>query len=1055
MLAGVSQPRCWQAAGLRPAIIRRRTYKQRLLLSLVCGTVGRGGIGQLAWSSEAGGRVAIYHLRAQVIARSAGRSAVAAAAYRHRTRMLDERTGTDHRFDRNEIVAHAEMALPAQTPAWLRTLLAGRAPDRASEALWNRVEAEERTAHAQLAREIVIALPTELTRAQNIALMQDYVAAAFSSRRQVADWVYHDKAGNPHGHIMLTLRPLTEAGFGRKTSVHVDANGVRQVRTWAGDRDSLRGWRAAWAETANRHLARAGFETRIDHRSFRAQGIALTPSIHLGPAGNAIRLKAGTADRSLEVNRVRAENARGIEAEPERLIALLTHEKSVFDDRDVARAIFRYVDDPDQFERIRLKVLQSDELVMLVPDLRDPDSGRRVTQLLYTSREMLGIERAMAQRAIRLAARRDHDVRPAFVARALAVEDQIIRDQSQGRFGFSEEQKEAVRYLTGDERIRAVVGLAGAGKSTLLAAARRAWEADRYTIHGAALAGKAAEALERSSGIKARTLASWELAWSQGRDRLGRDDVFVIDEAGMVPSRQLARVLAEVETRAAKIVLVGDAMQLQPIEAGAAFWAGAGGGGYVVLQGIRRQYEAWAQAASLVLARGQAGEALRAYDAHGAVRFRANGEETRAALIADWMAARASGSSLILAHRNRDVWALNAGVREALQAAGALAAGEPFRTARGDRAFAAGDRILFLKNDRALGVKNGMIGTVAQAGRGRIEVRLDGNRTVVVEEEGAYPHVDHGYAVTIHKAQGTTVDRAFVLASPSMDQHLAYVALSRHRESAVLYAARDELGDLVHLAERLGRSGAKTTTLDFEDRAEFLERRGFESARTLAFVSDVWERQRAWIGEQRERLSELWERAGMALHRVRERWAGRTLEAGVEEPPTALARASSAAELARASALSSPDYQYAAAITRVAAARVYEDFEGAAHTIEAVIGLGGAAADQAWRRLQADPAQFGLLRDRPDRADAVAALAAAVRDQTQTFGVAYDAALAQVRPIVRALDAPPALEVAHDAPSRTPLFAAVTTFTHSVEADAHAAVLAQLVHQALRAALAQ
>ena len=368
------------------------------------------------------------------------------------------------------------------------------------------------------------------------------------------------------------------------------------------------------------------------------------------------------------------------------------------------------------------------------------------------------------------------------------------------------EQKEAVRYLTGDERIRAVIGLAGAGKSTLLAAARRAWEADRYTVHGAALAGKAAEELERSSGIKARTLASWELAWSQGRDRLGRDDVFVIDEAGMVPSRQLARVLAEVETRAAKIVLVGDAMQLQPIEAGAAFRAVTERVGYVELQGIRRQYEAWAQAASLALARGQAGEALRAYDAHGAVQFRANGAEARAALIADWMGARASGSSLILAHRNRDVWALNAGVREALQAAGALAAGEPFRTARGDRAFAAGDRILFLQNDRALGVKNGMIGTVAQAGRGRIEVRLDGGRTVVVEES-AYNNVDHGYAVTIHKAQGTTVDRAFVLASPSMDQHLAYVALSRHRDSAVLYAARDELGDLVHVSGAAGALG--------------------------------------------------------------------------------------------------------------------------------------------------------------------------------------------------------------------------------------------------------
>src|SRR3954454_22198609 len=131
-------------------------------------------------------------------------------------------------------------------------------------------------------------------------------------------------------------------------------------------------------------------------------------------------------------------------------------------------------------------------------------------------------------------------------------------------------------------------------------------------------------------------------------------------------------------------------MQLQPIEAGAAFRAVTERVGYVELQGIRRQHEAWAQAASLALARGQAGEALRAYDAQGAVRFRANGAEARAALIADWMAVRASGSSLILAHRNRDVWALNAGVREALQAAGALAAGEAVSTARGGRGLWAG-----------------------------------------------------------------------------------------------------------------------------------------------------------------------------------------------------------------------------------------------------------------------------------------------------------------------------------------------------------------------------
>ncbi|PTD30850.1 hypothetical protein C5N13_00180, partial [Sinorhizobium meliloti] len=114
--------------------------------------------------------------------------------------------------------------------------------------------------------------------------------------------------------------------------------------------------------------------------------------------------------------------------------------------------------------------------------------------------------------------------------------------------------------------IAAVVGLAGAGKSTLLAAARVAWEGEGRRVIGAALAGKAAEGLEDSSGIRSRTLASWELAWESGRKQLNRADVLVIDEAGMVSSQQMARILKAVEDAGAKAVLVGDAMQLQPIE---------------------------------------------------------------------------------------------------------------------------------------------------------------------------------------------------------------------------------------------------------------------------------------------------------------------------------------------------------------------------------------------------------------------------------------------------------------------------------------------------------
>ena len=179
---------------------------------------------------------------------------------------------------------------------------------------------------------------------------------------------------------------------------------------------------------------------------------------------------------------------------------------------------------------------------------------------------------------------------------------------------------------------------------------------------------------------------------------------------------------------------------------------------------------------------------------------------------------------------------LNASIRAARQERGELAGERSYATNDGERKFAPGDRIIFLENNRDLGVKNGMIGTVEAVEDGRLTARLDqpasrkeGEGRRVSVSMADYAAVDHGYATTIHKSQGATVDRSFVLASETMDRHLTYVAMTRHRDGAALYAGRDEFADLEALSARLSRSQAKETTLDYAERRGIAARLDVES----------------------------------------------------------------------------------------------------------------------------------------------------------------------------------------------------------------------------------
>jgi Ti-type conjugative transfer relaxase TraA len=744
--------------------------------------------------------LAVPHFSVSIVARGSGRSAVLSAAYRHCAKMEFEREARTIDYSSKQGLLHEEFAIPEDAPEWLQGMIADHSVSGASEAFWNKVEAFEKRSDAQLAKDVTIALPIELSADQNIALVRDFVERHITGKGMVVDWVFHDAPGNPHIHLMTTLRPLIEDGFGAKKVAVLgpDGNPVRNdagkivYELWAGSADDFNAFRDGWFACQNRHLALAGLDISVDGRSFEKQGIELTPTIHLGVGTKAIERKGantGWADEKVALERLelqegrRAENARRIQRNPEIVLDLITREKSVFEERDVAKILYRYIDDAALFQNLMARILQNPQTLRLDRERMDLVTGVRAAAK-YTTRELIRLEAQMAQQAIWLSQRSSHAIKPTLLSGVFSRHERL-----------SDEQKTAIEHVTGSERIAAVIGRAGAGKTTMMKAAREAWEAAGYRVVGAALAGKAAEGLEKEAGIASRTLSAWELRWDQQRDRLDNKTVFVLDEAGMVSSRQMARFVEAVTSSGAKLVLVGDPEQLQPIEAGAAFRAISERIGYAELGTIYRQREQWMRDASLDLARGNVSAALDAYAQRDMVRTDWTKDEAIAALIADWdNEYDPAKATLILAHRRVDVRLLNEMARSKLVERGVIETGHAFRTEDGTREFAAGDQIVFLKNEGSLGVKNGMLARVIEAQPGRIVADIsDGeNRRYVVVEQRFYANVDHGYATTVHKSQGATVDRVKVLASSTLDRHLTYVAMTRHREIAQLYVGLEE-----------------------------------------------------------------------------------------------------------------------------------------------------------------------------------------------------------------------------------------------------------------------
>ncbi|WP_314715376.1 Ti-type conjugative transfer relaxase TraA [Sphingobium yanoikuyae] len=752
--------------------------------------------------------MAIFHFSVQVIGRASGRSAIAAAAYRAGERLHDDRLDRDHDFTNKAGVVHSEILLPEGAPE--------RFSDRAT--LWNEVEATEKRKDAQLAREVEFAIPREMNQTQGVTLAQDFVRTEFVEHGMIADLNVHwdmDPNGQPkpHAHVMLTMREVGEHGFGPK------------VRDW-NRTELVEQWRERWADHVNARLAELDIDARIDHRSLEAQGIDLEPQDKIGPAASRMGERGLESERIEDHRAIAERNGERIIADPSVALNAITHHQATFTTRDLAMFVHRHSDGKEQYDRAMSAVRASPDLIALGKDGRGEDR--------FTSRDMIETEQRL-QRASELMAERERH-RTEEKAREAA----LISAEERGLL-LSGEQRAAFEHVTGDRDLSIVVGYAGTGKSAMLGVAREAWERSGYEVRGVALSGIAAEGLENGSGIASRTIASMEYGWANGRDLLTSRDVLVIDEAGMVGTRQMERVLSHAEAAGAKVVLVGDAEQLQAIEAGAAFRAIHERHGGVEITEIRRQHEDWQKDATRHLATGRTGEAIRAYADRGMVHAAETREQARDDLIDRWDAARQAEpdkTRMIFTHTNDEVRTLNEMARDKRREAGELGDDARVKTANGDRDFASGDRVMFRRNERSMEVKNGTLGTIERVNEQSMTVRTDYGRSVSFDLKD-YRDLDHGYAATIHKTQAVSVDRTHALATPGMDRHGTYVVLTRHREGVDFHYGRDDFKDDSRLVRTLARERAKDMASDYERRdsaQQFAERRGISFGERVAEI---------------------------------------------------------------------------------------------------------------------------------------------------------------------------------------------------------------------------
>ena len=504
---------------------------------------------------------------------------------------------------------------------------------------------------------------------------------------------------------------------------------------------------------------------------------------------------------------------------------------SHFDRRDAIQAVAGLL--PEGAEAVHVERM-ADEYLVSDAVIRIGESARGDR---YTTRRIWKLEREALAAVERMRVQGPPQAGELVAVRVIA-----------SRPALKDDQREMVRrLLTDTEGVAIVVGEAGTGKTYAIVAAAEGWSQAGIELRAAAPTWRAAHAL-RDEGLPATSIASLlvelDRAESEGGDGLAQRSVLLIDEAGMVDSATLARLVSHAERAEAKLVLVGDPEQLGEIDAGGLFRAIADRADPIRLEEVIRHEHELDRIGAKRIREGEGREALALYESGERVTVAPNAEARREAMVRDWHESFEHGEDAVMvAKRNAEVARLNAMAREVRREAGKLGAQQ---IEVGEARFAAGDQVITRVNDRQAEVYNRERWRITEVDAKQRRVVLDGIDQARRVEVGAEylartnshsdaPALEHAYAVTTYSVQGSTVDHALVVADPSMDKQELYVATSRSRGETRLYATpevqvhREEIAPespylrdgVLHIAEAAERDRAQLAAHDEALRSQF------------------------------------------------------------------------------------------------------------------------------------------------------------------------------------------------------------------------------------------